>query len=67
VLTYGSECWSLRRHDESTLQTCERREMRRVYRPIKVYDVWRYRFNYELYYVYNELEVVKMMTAGRIR
>jgi len=39
VLTDGSECWSLRRYDENTLQTFERREIRKAYRPIKVYDV----------------------------
>lgn len=38
--------------------------MRKAYRPIKV---WRSRFNYELYYVYNELEVVKVMRARRAR
>jgi hypothetical protein len=41
--------------------------MRKVYRPIKVYDVWKSRFNYELYYVYNELEAVRVMSAGRVR
>jgi len=55
------------RYDENTLQTYERREMRKADRPIKVYDVQRPRFNYELYYVYNELEVVQVMTARRVR
>jgi hypothetical protein len=67
VLTDGSECWSLRRKDENTLQTFERREQRKAYRTINVYDVWRSMFNCELYYVYNELEVVKELTAGRVR
>jgi hypothetical protein len=48
-------------------ETFDRRELRKAYRPINEFDVWRSRFNYEHYLVYNELEVVKMMRAGKVR
>jgi len=67
VLKDGSECWSLRRYDQNTLQIFERRELRKAYRPVREYDIWRSSFNYELYQVYNELKVVKVTTAGRVR
>jgi hypothetical protein len=67
ILTYGSERWPLTRKDVSTLQIFERRIFRRIYGPIRENGIWRLRYNHELYKLYNEPDIVKVIKVGWLR
>jgi hypothetical protein len=67
ILTYGSESWPLTRKDVNILRIFERRILRRIYGPVKENDIWKLRYNHELYKLYNELDTVKVIKVGRLR
>jgi hypothetical protein len=50
-----------KREEENMLQIFERRILRRIYGPIKENGIWRSRYNHELYKLYNEADVVKVI------
>jgi hypothetical protein len=67
ILTYGSESWPLSKKDENPLQIFKRRILRRIYSPINEGGIWRIRNKNELYKLYNELDVVRVIKIGRLR
>jgi hypothetical protein len=66
-LTCGSESWPLKRRDENMLRIFERRILRRIYGQIKESGIWRSRYNHELYTLYNEPDIVKVVKVVRLR
>ena len=67
ILTNGSECWSLSKKAGNMLQVFERRILRMIYGPINNNGIWRTRYNKELYILYNESDIVKVIKIGRFR
>jgi hypothetical protein len=66
LFTHGSECWPLSK-DGNVLQIFERRILRTIYGAINNNDTWRTSYNNELYTVYDEPNIVKVIKTGRLR
>jgi hypothetical protein len=67
VLMYGCESWSLSKKEENEINIFERNILRKIYGPTNDYGVWRIRYNQELYGLYNEADIIKMVKAARLR
>ena len=69
VLIYGAETWVLSKVDELRLGVFERKilVLRRIYGPICEEAVWRSRYNEELYYLYDEADLVTTVKITRLR
>ncbi|CAG9829536.1 unnamed protein product [Diabrotica balteata] len=66
VLTYGSETWTLTKSNENMLGCFERKRLRRIYRAVNENGVCRRRYNFELYRIYHEPDIVKHIKIGRL-
>jgi hypothetical protein len=53
--------------DEYMLRIFERRILRIIYDPIKENCVWRSRYNHELYKLYNEPDIIKVIKVGLLK
>lgn len=66
VLKYRGENWPLKRKDENMIRISERRIFR-IYGSIKRNGIWTSRYNHELYKLYNESNIVKVIRVGQLR
>ena len=57
VLIYASETWPLMKCDEKQLCIFERR----IFGPVEENGVWRKRYNHELYSLFKEPDIVKLV------
>ena len=63
-MLYGSETWTLTKTDEKKFRTFENKVLRKTYGP--VYDgYWRRRYNTELYKLFQEPDIVKIIKISR--
>jgi hypothetical protein len=62
ILIYGSESCHLTTKDKNILRIFERM----IYSPIKENCIWRSRCNHKLYKLYNEPDILKVISAGRL-
>jgi hypothetical protein len=53
--------------DENMLRIFERRILRKIYGSIKVNNAWISRYNHDLYQLYNEPGIMKIIKYGRLR
>ncbi|KDR19558.1 hypothetical protein L798_06356 [Zootermopsis nevadensis] len=67
VLLYGSESWALTKGHENKLRVFERKILRKIYGPKNEEGNWQIRYNDELYHLYNEPDVIKVLKTGRLR
>ena len=67
IVLYGSETWNTTVTDEEALGVFERRVLRTIYGPIKDGEEYRSRHNEELYELYQEADIVKMLRINRLR
>lgn len=67
VLTYGSETWVLSKKDEHRLLVFERGILRRMFGAVQEDGCWRIRYNHELYNMYSEPNIAKVVKLGRLR
>jgi hypothetical protein len=67
ILTHESESWSLKREDKNMLRITASRLLRRIYGPITENGIWRSSYNHELYKLYNEPDIVKVIKVRRSR
>lgn len=67
VLTYGSECWTLAKIEEESLLRFERKILRMIFGAVKLDNVWRRRYNDELYEIYKDINVVRFIKIARLR
>ncbi|CAK1585329.1 unnamed protein product [Parnassius mnemosyne] len=67
ILTYGSECWVLSKKDENSLLVFERKILRRIFGAVMENERWRTRYKHELYQMYDEPNVIKILKIGRLR
>jgi len=59
ILCYGSVTWTLTQTAEQTLNTFERKILRRIYGPTQEVGRWHQRWNSELYSLYKESNIVE--------
>lgn len=59
--------WTLTAHTERLLGCFERKILRHIYRGVFENGVWRRRYNFELYQLYNEPDIVKAIKINRLR
>lgn len=67
ILLYGSETWTLRNNEEQLLGCFERKILRTIYGGVNENDVWRRRYNHELYQLYKDPNIIKTIRINRIR
>jgi hypothetical protein len=64
---YGAEAWALSKVDEARLGVFERKILRRIYGPLCEGELWRSRYNEELYHLYDEIDLVTAIRISRPR
>jgi hypothetical protein len=64
---YGCQSWSLTKNEENKVNIFERKILRKIYGPTNDNVLWRIRYNQELYGLYNEPDLIKMVKAARLR
>jgi len=64
---YGAETWVLSKADELRLGVFGRKILRRIYGPICEGAAWRWRYNEELYRLYDETDLVTTIKITRLR
>jgi hypothetical protein len=67
ILLYGSESWVLTKCDENKLRIFERKILRKIYGSTNDNGTWRIKYNHELYQLYEEPDIVKVVKVGRLR
>ncbi|XP_051859298.1 uncharacterized protein LOC127565328 [Drosophila albomicans] len=67
VLLYGAECWTVTQSDAAALGVFERKILRKIFGPICVDDVYRIRYNHELYELYGDVDVASRVKSQRLR
>jgi len=63
----GSECWTLFQSDEQKLDMFERKVLQRICGPIQNSDIWRSRYNFELYALYREPKLTTAIRKAGLR
>jgi hypothetical protein len=58
VLTYASETWTVSKANERRLGLFERKVLRCIYGAKQENEMWRKRYNYELYEIFNDSNIV---------
>jgi hypothetical protein len=58
MMAYGSETWVLSKYDEDILGVFERKILRAIFGPTNEKGEWRTKYNYELYTLYKDSDIV---------
>jgi hypothetical protein len=66
AVLYGSESWTLTKAEEEKLRIFERRILRKIYGPTCENGVWRIKYNDELYGLYKDPDIVRVIKVARI-
>jgi hypothetical protein len=66
VLTYASETWTLSKTKERRLGLFERRVLRCIFGANHENGIWRKRYNYELYELFNDTNIVNYIKTKRL-
>lgn len=67
VVLYGSETWNTTKADEEALAVFERKVLRTIYGPTKEGDIFRIRHNDELYQLFREADIIRILQLNRLR
>jgi hypothetical protein len=67
VVLYGCESWTLTKREEEKLNIFEREILRKIYVPSCVNGVWRIKYSDDLYNIYKEPSIVKMINISRLK
>jgi hypothetical protein len=67
VILCGRECWTVAKADEKEIRIFERRIWRRIYGHVCENGVWRTKYNDELYSLYKDLDIIRVIKVARIR
>jgi hypothetical protein len=60
------QTWPLSRLDERLLSVFERRTLRYIFGPVEENGTWRRRYNYELYKLFNEPDIIGYTKVKRL-
>ena len=66
VLIYASETWPLTKDDEKQLCIFESKILISIFGPVEENGVWRKRYNHELYNLFKEPDIVKLIKIRRL-
>jgi hypothetical protein len=66
VLTYASETWTLSKTNERWLSLFERKVLRCIFGAKQEKGAWRKRYNYELYEIFTESNIVNYIKVKRL-
>jgi len=66
VLTYASETWALSKINERRLSLFERKVLRCIFGAKQENEIWRKRYNYEIYEAFNEQNIVNYIKVKRL-
>jgi len=58
VLTYASDTWTVSKANELRLRLLERKVLRCIFGAKQENEIWRKRYNYELYEIFNDSNIV---------
>jgi hypothetical protein len=64
---YAPETWVLSISDETALAIFERKVLRSIYGPVKDNNEWRIRYSYELYALYEYMNIITFIKVGRLK
>ena len=67
ILLYGAEAQTLLSTDAAVLRVFERKNLRKIFGPVRVVDDFRIRFNSELYKLLNDIDFVQRINIQRLR
>jgi hypothetical protein len=67
VVAYGSETWTLPTAEENALRIFERKILSKIYGPVMENGIWRNGYNDELNEIIKGEDIVRFITAQRIR
>ncbi|GBN72425.1 hypothetical protein AVEN_273745-1 [Araneus ventricosus] len=67
VLPYASDTWTLNVDVQLALETFERKVLRTIFGHVLEQGCWRTRYNFELYRLYEEPQVTKIIRSNRLR
>jgi hypothetical protein len=67
VILCGSESWTVTKADEKELRIFERRILRRIYGHACENGVWRTRYSVDLYNLYKDPDITRVIKVARIR
>ena len=67
MLFYGTDEWILLNTDTAALKVFERKVLRKILGPVRVGDDSHIRFNFELYKLFNGIDVVRRINIQRMR
>ena len=67
VLLYGAEAWTLASTNAAALRVLERKVLRKIFSPVRVGNDNRIRTNRELYELFNNMDVAKLINLQRFR
>jgi hypothetical protein len=65
-LTYASETWTVSKTNERRLSLFERKVLRCIFGAKQEKGAWRKRYNYELYEMFNESNIVNYIKVKRL-
>jgi hypothetical protein len=66
ALSYASETWPLSRLDVRLVSIFERRILRYIFGPVEENGTWRRRYNYDLYELFNEPDIIGYINLKRL-
>jgi hypothetical protein len=66
VLTYASETWTVSKANEWRLSLFERKVLRRIFGAKQENEIWRKGYNYELYEIFNDSNIVNYIKVKRL-
>ena len=66
VLTYASETWTLSKTKERRLSLFERKALRCIFGAKQENEIWRKRYNHELYKTFSEPNIVNYIKVKRL-
>jgi len=66
ILTYCFETWAMIKSHENLLATFERKVLRKIFGAVNVNGTWRHRYNFEIYKIYKEADVITYIKVNRI-
>jgi hypothetical protein len=66
VLTYASETWTLSKANEWRVSLFERKVLRCIFGVRQDNEIWRKRYNYELYEIFNDSNIVSYIKVKRL-
>lgn len=67
MVLYGCESWILKKADEEKLSISERKILKKIYGPTCINGVWRIKYDDDLYSLYKEPSIVKILKIPRLK